>query len=86
MLSEHEPHSCTATCGFRPRTYSVADAGGAAQRIVHPFSMRNTFKLEMEHLLYRFGFAVEHVFADFDRSPFGSKYPGDVIFLVRKAT
>ena len=64
--------------------YCVTDKSGAVQRIVHPFSLRNTFKFEMEHLLSRLGFVVEHVYADFDRSPFGTKYPGDLIFLTRK--
>jgi SAM-dependent methyltransferase len=66
--------------------YYITDKDGAVQRIVHPFSMRNTFKFEMEHLLYRVGFVVEQVYADFDRSPFGSKYPGELIFVARKAT
>lgn len=67
--------------------YYVTDAKGAIERIVHPFSMRHTFKFEMEHLLYRVGFAVEQVYGDFDRSPFGeAKYPGELIFVARKAT
>jgi hypothetical protein len=65
--------------------YYVTDMNGAVQRIVHPFSLRNTFKFEMEHLLHRVGFAVERVYADFDRSAFGSKYPGELIFVARKA-
>jgi hypothetical protein len=65
--------------------YYVTDQSGSVQRIVHSFSMRNTFKFEMEHLLYRVGFVVEQVFADFDRSPFGSKYPGELIFVSRNA-
>ena len=65
--------------------YDITDKDGDLQRIVHPFSLRNTFKFEMEHLLYRVGFVVEHVYADFDRSPFGSKYPGELIFVSRKA-
>jgi hypothetical protein len=47
--------------------------------------MRHTFKFEMEHLLYRVGFVVEQVYGDFDRSPYGSKYPGELIFVSRKA-
>jgi SAM-dependent methyltransferase len=65
--------------------YYVTDAQGAVQRIVHPFAMRHTFKFEMEHLLYRVGFTVDQVYADFDRSPFGSKYPGELIFVARRA-
>jgi hypothetical protein len=65
--------------------YYITDTSGAVERVVHPFSLRNTFKFEMEHLLYRTGFVVEQVYAEFDRSPFGSKYPGELIFLSRKA-
>jgi hypothetical protein len=46
--------------------------------------MRNTFKFEMEHLLIRLGFTIEQVYADFDRTPFGSKYPGELIFVTGK--
>ena len=63
---------------------NITDQSGAAQHIIHPFSLRNTFKFEMEHLLYRVGFLVEQVYADFDRTPFGSKYPGELIFVSRK--
>jgi SAM-dependent methyltransferase len=65
--------------------YCITDKNGEVQRIVHSFSMRNTFKFEMEHLLYRVGFIIEQVYADFDRSPFGSKYPGELIFVSRTA-
>ena len=65
--------------------YYVTEQNGAVQRIVHAFSMRNSFKFEMEHLLYRIGFVVEQVYADFDRTPFGSKYPGELIFVSRKS-
>lgn len=66
-------------------TYYITDPSGATRRVVHPFSMRHTFKFEMEHLLYRVGFVVEQVYGDFDRSPYGSKYPGELIFVSRKA-
>ena len=32
----------------------------------------------------RSGFEVEAVYADFDKSPYGSKYPGELIFVARK--
>jgi SAM-dependent methyltransferase len=64
--------------------YYITSADGRVERVVHPFSMRNTFKFEMEHLLIRLGFTIEQVYADFDRSPFGSKYPGELIFVAGK--
>jgi len=47
--------------------------------------MRCLFRFEAEHLLARAGFAVEHVYADFERSPYGSTYPGELIFVARPA-
>jgi hypothetical protein len=46
--------------------------------------MRYLFRFEVEHLLSRSGFTVEKVFADFDKSPYGSTYPGELIFMARK--
>jgi hypothetical protein len=45
--------------------------------------MRCLFRFEAEHLLARAGFAVEHLYAGFDRSPYGSQYPGELIFVAR---
>ena len=65
--------------------YYITGTQGHTERVVHSFSLRNSFKFEMEHLLVRLGFDVEHVYADFDRAPFGSTYPGELIFVARKA-
>ena len=46
--------------------------------------MRYLFRYEAEHLLVRSGFEVEALYADYDRSPYGSTYPGDLIFVTRK--
>jgi len=46
--------------------------------------MRYFFRFEAEHLLARAGFRVEHVYADYDKSPYGSKYPGELIFVAGK--
>ncbi len=56
---------------------------GREERLVHAFRMRYLFRFEAEHLLVRAGFAVEQLFAGYDRSPYGSQYPGDLIFLAR---
>ena len=65
--------------------YDITDGKGHTERVVHSFRLRNSFKFEMEHLLARLGFAVEHVYADFDRTLFESTYPGELIFVARKA-
>jgi len=65
--------------------YYVTYPDGRQERVVHRFPMRYLFRFEAEHLLARCGFEVENVYADFDRSPFGSKYPGELIMVARKA-
>lgn len=65
--------------------YEVTHPDGREERVVHAFPFRHLFRLEAEHLLARSGFAVEEFYADFDKSPYGSKYPGELIFVARKA-
>ena len=60
--------------------YYVTHPDGRQERGVHAFPMRWLFRCEAEHLLARCGFEVEHVYADYDKSEYGSKYPGELIF------
>jgi hypothetical protein len=46
--------------------------------------MRYLFRFEAEHLLERAGFQVVHLYSDFDKSPYGSTYPGELILVARK--
>ena len=64
--------------------YDVTHPDGRQEQLVHAFPMRYFFRFEAEHLLMRSGFEVEAVYADFDKSPYGSKYPGELIFVARK--
>ena len=64
--------------------YYVTHADGREQRLVHRYKMRYLFRFEAEHLLARCGFELEHVYADYDKSPYGSKYPGELLFVARK--
>ncbi|GAB4576182.1 MAG: class I SAM-dependent methyltransferase [Anaerolineae bacterium] len=64
--------------------YYVTHPDGRQERQSHQFPMRYLFRYEAEHLLVRAGFEVEAVYADYDRSPYGSKYPGELIFVARK--
>ena len=61
--------------------YYVTHPDGSQERLVHSFPMRYLFRFEAEHLLARCGFEVEALYADYDRSPYGSKYPGELIFV-----
>jgi SAM-dependent methyltransferase len=66
--------------------YYVTYPDGRKERLVHASPMRYLFRFEAEHLLARCGFEVEHVFADYDRSPYGSKYPGELIFIAKRVS
>ncbi len=64
--------------------YYITHADGREERRVDAFAMRYLFRFEAEHLLARSGFEVEAVYADYDKSPYGSKYPGELIFVAKK--
>jgi SAM-dependent methyltransferase len=64
--------------------YYVTHPDGRRERLVHHLTMRYFFRFELEHLLARAGFEVEQLYADYDKSPYGSKDPGELIFVVRK--
>ena len=61
--------------------YQVTHPDGRSERVLHAFSMCYLFRYEVEHLLARAGFRIEEIFSDYDRSPFGSKYPGEMIVV-----
>jgi SAM-dependent methyltransferase len=65
--------------------YYVTHPDGRNERLVHPFTVRYLFRYEAEHLLCRCGFRIREVFGGFDRSPFGSDWPGEQIFLAERA-
>ena len=64
--------------------YRVTDLDGRVEKLTHSITMRYSFRYEVEHLLARCGFAVESVYSDYDKSPFGSKYPGELIFVATR--
>ena len=64
--------------------YHVVHPDGREERLVHAFPLRYLFRFEAEHLLARAGFQVEHLYADYEGSAYGSKYPGELLFVARK--
>jgi SAM-dependent methyltransferase len=64
--------------------YYVTHPDGREERLVHGFPMRYLFRFEAEHLLVRAGFHVEQLYAGYDRSAYGSTYPGELVFVARK--
>ncbi len=64
--------------------YYVTHPDGRQERLVQAFPMRYFFRYEMEHLLARAGFVVKDLYSDYDKSPYGARYPGELIFVARK--
>jgi SAM-dependent methyltransferase len=63
--------------------YDVTYPDGRRERRVQAFTMRYLFRYEVEHLLARAGFVVEHLYADYNRTPYGTTYPGELIFVAK---
>jgi hypothetical protein len=66
-------------------TIDVTHPDGRRETNREQFALRYLFRYEVEHLLERCGFNVEAIYADYDRSPYGSKYPGELIAIARRA-
>jgi SAM-dependent methyltransferase len=64
--------------------YYLTHPDGRQERLVHAFPMRYLFRFELEHLLARAGFAVEHLYGGYDGSAFGTAHPGELVFVARK--
>jgi len=65
--------------------YYVTHPNGRQERLVQAFPLRYLFRFEAEHLLARAGFTLEHVYADFEKKPYGSKYPGELLMVARRS-
>jgi hypothetical protein len=64
--------------------YYITHPDGEQERLVHSFPMRYLFRYEAEHLLARCGFRIEALYSGFDRLPYGTTYPGELIFVASK--
>jgi SAM-dependent methyltransferase len=64
--------------------YYVTHPDGREERLVHAFAIRYLFRFEAEHLLARCRFEVDALYSGFDKTPYGSRYPGELIFVARK--
>lgn len=65
--------------------YYTTTPDGHTDRRVHAFPMRYLFRWEAEHLLVRCGFEIEALYAGYDKSSYGTKDPGELIFVARRA-
>jgi SAM-dependent methyltransferase len=58
---------------------------GRVEQAPGRFIVRYLFRYEAEHLLVREGFTIDALYSDFDCSPYGASYPGELIFVARCA-
>lgn len=77
-------HDPAQQCLEVEMTYQVTHSDGREERLRSLFSLRYFFRFEVEHLLARSGFEVEEVYSDYERSPYGSGHPGELVFLARR--
>ncbi len=64
--------------------YYVKYPDGTEERLVQAFPLRYLFRYEVEHLLARVGFSIENIWGGYDRTPFGTTDPGEMIVCARK--
>jgi SAM-dependent methyltransferase len=65
-------------------SHRIAWPDGHVEIRTERFMLRYAFRFEMEHLLVREGFAIEALYSDYRKAPYGSTYPGELIFVARK--
>ena len=61
--------------------FHVTYPDGRSQDFAHQHRFRYLFRFELEHLLARAGFIIRDVYSGFDRSPYGSTYPSDLVII-----
>ena len=65
-------------------TIEVTHPDGREEQHVERFSLRYVFRFELEYLLECEGFHVEAIYGDYDKSPFATRYPGEIIAVARR--
>jgi SAM-dependent methyltransferase len=63
--------------------HEVTWPDGRVERNTDTTRLRYLFRFEAEHLLVREGFTIEALYGNYDRSPYGTTYPGELIFVAR---
>jgi SAM-dependent methyltransferase len=61
----------------------VTHPDGREEHRAEAFAIRYLFRYEAEYLLLSEGFTIEALYGDYDRAPYGTRYPGDLIFVAR---
>lgn len=65
--------------------FDVKGNDGREEKREQKFCLRYFFRYEVEHLLARAGFRILDVYSGYDKSPLGSTYPGELIYIVTAA-
>jgi len=66
--------------------YDVHYPDGHDERLVYSSTLRFFFRYEVEHLLARAGYKIQSIYADFDKEPFGAKYPSELVIVAKVAS
>lgn len=61
--------------------HEVTWPDGRRERHAGVTRLRYLFRFEAEHLLEREGFAVEALYGGYDKTPYGTTYPGELVFV-----
>jgi SAM-dependent methyltransferase len=77
-------HDRAAQVNHIEMIYLLTHPDGRVERLIHPFRMRYFFRFEAEHLLARAGFEISALYGGYDRSAYGSTYPGELLFVATK--
>jgi hypothetical protein len=70
------------------RTQSIFDIEAPGdptpKRLVQEHEVRYLFRFELEHMLARAGFFIEELSCDFRGTPYGTRYPGEIVVIARR--
>lgn len=64
--------------------FELTAPDGTRQVQADRFPLRHIFRYEAEHLLERCGFRVDALYAGYEREPYGSIHPGELVFVASR--
>lgn len=76
-------HDSSTQVTQRELIYYVTHPDGRDERIVHAFGFRRTLRSEIEHLLAKSEFEADKLYADFDKTSYGSTYGRELVVVAR---
>jgi hypothetical protein len=64
--------------------YKIQHNDGSEEEKIDEFKLRYMYRYEAEHLLVRCGFEIEALYSDYEYTPYGEKYPGELVFVAKR--